>query len=67
MAQNKGRIVLALQAYELGQFTSLQAAAHLYGVSHMTLARQYKGIPSRADFISPHLKLTQMEKATLVQ
>ena len=67
MAQNEGRIVLALQAYQLGQFSSLRAAARSYEVSHITLTRRHQGTPSRADFVSPHLKLTQTEEATLVQ
>src|SRR6187402_44595 len=67
MAQNEGRLLLALQAYQRGQISSLRAAAHMYGVSHTTLARRYKGTPARADFVSSQLKLTQTEEATLVQ
>jgi hypothetical protein len=67
MAQTEGRIALALQAYQLGQLPSLQAAARLYEVSHTTLSQRYQGTPSRANFVSPHLKLTQTEETTLVQ
>ena len=67
MAQNEGRILLALQAYQRGQFSSLWAAVHTYGVSYITLTRRSKGTPARADFVSPQLKLTQTEEATLVQ
>ena len=67
MAQTEGRIALALRAYQLGQFPSLRAAARSYEVSHMTLTRRHHGTPSRADFVSPHLKLTQTEETALVQ
>jgi len=59
--------LLVLQAYQRGQFSSLRAAAYTYGVSHTTLTRRSKGTPARADFVSPQLKLTQTEEATLVQ
>ena len=39
MALNEGQIVLALQAYWKGQFTSLQAAARLYKILYKTLTR----------------------------
>jgi hypothetical protein len=67
MAEAEGRILLALQAYQLGQFPSLRAAARVYDVPQTTLARRHKGTPSKADSVSPHLKLTQVEEAMLVQ
>jgi hypothetical protein len=67
MAQTEGRIILALQAYNQGQFSSLRAAARSYDISHRTLTRRYNRTLSRADFVSLHLKLTQTEEATLVQ
>lgn len=67
MASNEGQIVLALQAYWKGQFTSLQAAARLYKISYKTLTRQHKGTPSRANSTSTQLKLTQTEETTLLQ
>ena len=66
MASNEGRIVLPLNAYQQGHFSSLRAAARAYNIPHITLTRQYKGTPSRADSTSPHLKLTQIEETTLV-
>jgi helix-turn-helix, Psq domain len=66
MAQTEGRIILALQAYRQGQFPSLRAAARSYDVPQKTLTRRHNGTLSRADFISPNLKLTQTEEATLV-
>jgi hypothetical protein len=67
MAPNEGRIVLALNAFQKGQFSSLRAAARAYNIPHITLTRRHKGAPSRADSTSPHLKLTQTEETTLVQ
>lgn len=67
MSQTEGRIVLALRAYRQGQFSSLRAAALSYEVSYRTLTRRHNGTPSRDNFISPNLKLTQTEEATLVQ
>ena len=37
MAQNEGRLLLALQAYQQGHFPSLRATARSYDVSHRTL------------------------------
>jgi Tc5 transposase DNA-binding domain/helix-turn-helix, Psq domain len=67
MASNEGRIVLVLQAYRKGQFSSLRAAARSYDVSYKTLTRRHKGTPSRADFTSTQLELTQTEETTLLQ
>ncbi len=67
MAQNEGRILLALQAYRTGQFTSLRAAARTYEISHTTLARRHLGTSSRSESVSPNLKLTQTEESTLLE
>ena len=67
MAQNEGRIVLALQAYRRGQFLSLRAAARVYNIPNKTLTRRHNGTLSRADSTSTQLKLTQTEETTLVQ
>ena len=67
MAQNEGRIVLALQAYQKGQFSSLRAAARTYNVPRSTLTLRYQGTPSKADSISPNRKLTQTEESTLIK
>jgi hypothetical protein len=37
MANTEGRIALALQAYQKGQFSSIRAAAQTYSVSHAIL------------------------------
>jgi hypothetical protein len=58
MDNTEGRIVLALQAYQLDQFSSLQAATHMYNVSHTTLYRRNQGTPSQSNFTSLNQKLT---------
>ncbi len=67
MAQNEGRILLALQAYQTGQIPSLRAAARTYEVPHATLTRRFHGTLSQSDFVSPNRKLTSTEESTLVQ
>jgi hypothetical protein len=37
MTNSEGRVELAFQAYQRGQFSSLRAAAWMYDVSHTTL------------------------------
>ena len=66
MTNSEGRVELAFQAYQRGQFSSLRAAARMYDVSHATLTRQYHGIPSRSNFTSPNRKLTTSEESALV-
>ncbi len=67
MAQNEGRILLALQAYQAGQIPSLRAAARAYDVPYTTLSRRSKGTLSQSESVSPNLKLTQTEESTLIQ
>lgn len=67
MANTEGRIALALQAYQRGQFKSLRAAARAYEVSHKTLTRRSQGTPSRTESIPHNRKLTLTEESTLVE
>ncbi len=66
MAQNEGRILLALQAYQQGHFTSLRAAARAYDTLYTTLRRRKQGTASRSESTSANRKLTQTEETTLV-
>ena len=66
MTNSEGRVELAFQAYQRGQFSSLRAAARMYDVSHTTLTRRYHGIPSQSNFTSPNRKLTTSEESALV-
>jgi hypothetical protein len=38
--EQEGRVLLALQAVQKGQFKSIRAAAKQFGVSHVTLSRR---------------------------
>ena len=67
MSQTEGRIALALQAYQQGQFSSIRAAARAYGVPHTTLTRRLEGTTSRSDFTHPNRKLTQTKETALVE
>jgi len=44
-SQKEGRILLAIQAFNSGQFKSLHAASRAYDVPKDTLARRYHGTP----------------------
>jgi len=67
MSQTEGRIALALQAYQQGQFSSIQAATRVYSIPHTTLTRRLEGTTSRSDFTHPNRKLTQTEEAALIK
>jgi hypothetical protein len=67
MSQTEGRIALALQAYQQGQFSSLRAAARTYDVPHSTLSTRYHGITSHSNSRSPNYKLTQTEETALIE
>ena len=66
-AQQEGRIELALQAYNKGQFRSLRRAADAFNVHYRTLTRRYNGTLSRADTRSSSQKLTTTEEETIVR
>jgi hypothetical protein len=65
--QKEGRIELALQAYQQGQFSTPIAAAKAYDVTRSTLQRRINGIPSRLGSISKKRLLTSTEEESLVQ
>lgn len=67
MASNEGRIILALQAFQKGQFSSLRAAARAYNVPPTTLKRRAKRTLFRPDSRTHNLKLTQIEETILIQ
>src|ERR1700693_2420760 len=64
--QKEGRIVLALQAYKDGHFSSKQAAAIAYNIPESTFRSRVKGVIARYDLQSPNLKLSTTEESTLV-
>jgi hypothetical protein len=66
-SQKEGRIALAIQAFERGQFKSLKAATKSYDVSYSTVWDRVNGRPSRRDSEPRNRKLTTTEESTLVQ
>ena len=66
-SQKEGRIALAIQAFEQGQFKSLKAATESYDVPYSTVYNRVNGRPSRRDSQPPNRKLTNIEESTLVQ
>jgi hypothetical protein len=67
LLQREGRLQLALEAFNSGQFRSYRAAAASFTVNHRRLAERAKGITSRAETPSPRLKLTSTEEQTIVR
>jgi hypothetical protein len=65
LAQNEGRIALAIQAYQKGQFRSLKAATDAYDVPHSTVYDRIKGRATRHDIRPVRYKLTQSEESSL--
>lgn len=67
MANSEGRIVLALQAYRLGQFKTIRSAARAYDVPYRTLYRRSRGTLARVDTTPCNRNLTDTEEYTLVK
>jgi hypothetical protein len=65
--QHKGRVQLALQAFNSGQFRRHRAAAEAFNVQRRTLDNRAKGMPFCADTTPNRLKLTRNEEQTIVQ
>ena len=66
-SQKEGRIALAIQAFERGQFKSLRAATKSYDVSYSTVWDRVNGRSSRRDSEPRNQKLTTTKESTLVQ
>ena len=66
-SQKEGRIALAIQAFERGQFKSLRAATKSYDVSYSTIWDRVNGRSSRHDSEPRNQKLTTTKESTLVQ
>ena len=63
----EGRLILAIDAYNKGQFQSLWAATSMYNVPRTT-ARQYnKGIKAKRGFIALNRRLTLVQEESLKQ
>jgi hypothetical protein len=66
-SQTEGRLSLALQAYNNGDFQSLRAAAIAYDVPLRTLERRHQGILPRSETRPKSSKLTVAEEELLLQ
>jgi len=63
----EGHILLAIKAFNDGQFKSIQAAAQAYNVSYLTLYNCLYRCTACVDAISNNKKLTTTEKSMLVK
>src|SRR4051794_31698180 len=66
-SDQEGRIDLAIQALELGQFESIRAAAESYDIKWERLRDRLNGIPARRDCAPNTRKLTSYEEEAIVQ
>jgi hypothetical protein len=63
----EGRILLAIQALERGQFKSERQAAMAYDINRYSLQRRRQGMASREDCRANNKKLTLQEEEALVR
>jgi hypothetical protein len=63
----EGRIALAIQAYQLGQFQALQPATISFDVPRSTTRDRLKGIQPKRGSRAKNRLLTTTEEETLVQ
>ncbi|KAL5375218.1 hypothetical protein PMIN02_013148 [Paraphaeosphaeria minitans] len=64
---HEGRVQLAIQAYDTGQFQSRRAAARAYNVKHHTLSERVRGVSFRPETRANCHKLTSTEERILVR
>jgi hypothetical protein len=58
LANQEGKILLALSDIKNGRVKSIRAAAKLYEIPHITLADRAKGVLARVESRLSRLKLT---------
>jgi hypothetical protein len=66
LLQHEGRLQLALQAYNSGQFRSHRAAARAYNVKQRVLSSRARGITFRVETPPNCQKLTATEEQTII-
>ena len=66
-AEQEGRIELALQAYNNGQFKSLRRAAAAFNIKHQRLSDRLHGITFRPQTTPNCQKLSPTEEYTIIQ
>jgi hypothetical protein len=64
---NESSILLAIQAIQLGQISSIRQAAKQYDVPNSTLRRRLNGTPSKNDCTSPTQRLSLSEEEVLIK
>ena len=67
LLKHEGRLQLALEAYNSGQFRSHRAAAQAYNVKRRTLSYRAQGRSFRAEATPNYHKLTATEEQTVIQ
>ena len=67
MSQNEGRVALAIQAFQNGQFKHLFTACKAFNAPYSTASRRVKGVPERRVSTPNGKKLTDLEEQTLEQ
>ena len=67
LANQEGKILLALDDIKNGRIKSIRAAAKLYEIPHTTLAGRANGTKARVDTRPNGRKLTQLEEDSLVE
>jgi hypothetical protein len=65
--QQEGQILLAIQAFNSGQFKSLKAAALSYGIPSSTVSDRYHGRQPRRVVQPNRQKLTDLQEEVLVR
>ena len=63
----EGRILLSINAYKQGQFTSFRKATSTYDVHRTTARRRVNGIQPKRGSAAPNRRLTQAQEEVLKQ
>ena len=65
--EREGKVILALQAFNAGQFRSLRRAAQSFNVPHQRLSDRANKTKFRQETTPNYKKLTRTEEQTIVQ
>jgi hypothetical protein len=63
--EQEGRILLAIQAIQKQEFTSVRGAARCFNVPESTLRTRLNRVQNRASTRANNLKLTEIEEESL--